>query len=104
MKNILLFCSLFFGVSLFASGQAGTLTAGQRKILTTLIDQYSEAREKRDTVLLKKILTKDVDQLVSNGEWRDGIGAAVDGMIRSSASTPGTRKLRVEKIKMLSAT
>jgi hypothetical protein len=104
MKNTLLFCSLYFGASLFVSGQAGTVTDDQRRILTTFIDQYSEAREKRDTTLLKKILTNDVDQLVSNGEWRDGIGAALDGMIRSSAGTPGTRILRVEKIKMLSAT
>ncbi len=67
-----------------------------------LIDQYSEAREKQDTVLLKKILTEDIDQLVSNGEWRNGIREAVDGMLRSSNANPGTRKLSVEKIKFLS--
>lgn len=67
-----------------------------------LIDQYSEAREKQDTVLLKQILTEDVDQLVSSGEWRTGVRAAVDGMLRSSDSNPGTRKLSVEKIKFLS--
>ncbi len=75
----------------------------QRKELTNLIDQYSLAREKRDTVLLKKILAADVDQLVSTGEWRVGLGAAVDGMLRSSATAPGTRILRVEKMRMLSA-
>jgi hypothetical protein len=67
-----------------------------------LIDQYSLARETKDTVLLKKILTEDVDQLVSNGEWRIGLGEAVDGMLRSSAANPGTRKLQVDKIKFLS--
>ncbi len=67
-----------------------------------LIGQYSLARESRDTVLLKEILTEDVDQLVSNGEWRNGIREAVDGMLRSSATNPGMRKLRVEKIKYLS--
>lgn len=74
----------------------------QRKAITSLIDQYAQAREKRDTVLLKTILTDDIDQLVSTGEWRKGINAAVEGMLKSSVNTPGTRTLNVEKIKMVS--
>jgi uncharacterized protein (TIGR02246 family) len=66
-----------------------------------LIDNYSLARDKKDTVLLKKILTNDVDQLVSSGEWRNGIGEAVQGMMRSSENNPGTRTLTVEKIRFL---
>lgn len=66
-----------------------------------LIDDYSLAREKRDTVLLKTILTDDVDQLVSSGEWRNGIRAAVQGMLSSSQSNPGTRSLIIEKIRFL---
>ena len=73
----------------------------QRKDITSLINKYSEAREKRDTVLLKNILTPDVDQLVSTGEWRNGIDASVKGMLNSSVSAPGTRTLTVEKIRML---
>ena len=75
----------------------------QQKAITSLIDQYSQAREKRDTTLLKTILTSDVDQLVSTGEWRTGINAAIDGMMKSSANSPGTRTLRIEKIQMLTA-
>ena len=75
----------------------------QKKDITALIDKYSEAREKRDTVLLKNILTADVDQLVSTGEWRNGIDASVKGMLNSSANTPGTRTLTVEKIRMLNS-
>src|SRR6187397_2939274 len=75
-----------------------------QKEITTLIDQYSQAREKRDTVLLKTILTPDVDQLVSTGEWRVGLNAAVAGMMKSSANSPGTRTLHLEKIQTLSAT
>jgi uncharacterized protein (TIGR02246 family) len=67
-----------------------------------LINQYSAARENRDTVLLKQILTADVDQLVSSGEWRNGIDSAVKGMLASSSTNPGDRKLTVEKIKFLS--
>ena len=70
--------------------------------LHQLIEQYSRARESRDTLLLKEILTEDVDQLVSNGEWRNGIQTATQGMQQSSSSNPGSRRLEVEKIKFLS--
>ena len=72
-----------------------------QKEITTLIDQYSQAREKRDTALLKTILTPNVDQLVSTGEWRVGLNAAVEGMMKSSANSPGTRTLHVEKIQTI---
>lgn len=80
-----------------------TANEAQRKSLTRLIDQYSEARTKSDTVLLKSILTTDIDQLVSTGEWRNGLRPAVKGMLSSSLSNSGKRTLTVEKIKMLNA-
>ena len=49
-------------------GQVATGNDKLQKTITSLIDQYSQAREKRDTALLKTILTPDVDQLVSTGE------------------------------------
>lgn len=103
MKNILL---LILGVvlsSTFLQAQKSAADANQQKEISSLIDKYSEAREKRDTLLLKKILTIDVDQLVSTGEWRNGIGASVLGMLKSSASSPGTRTLTVDKIRMLNS-
>lgn len=80
-----------------------TPTPQQQTSITHLIDQYSEAREKIDTTLLKAILTTDIDQLVSNGEWRKGIASAVAGMVRSSSTQPGIRTLKVESIKMLNS-
>lgn len=77
------------------------ITTKEKQEITFLIDQYSLAREKKDTVLLKSILTLEVDQLVSSGEWRLGIGAAVTGMLRSSESNPGSRKLIVERIRLI---
>ncbi|WOK09469.1 SgcJ/EcaC family oxidoreductase [Imperialibacter roseus] len=71
------------------------------KAITKLINQYSEARETKDTVLLNNILTEDIDQLVSNGEWRVGIRVAIDGMMRSSTSNPGSRTLTIDKIRYL---
>ena len=87
---------------LFVSGCLSSY--GQEKAIIRLIDQYSLAREKIDTVLLKSILTPNVDQLVSTGEWRVGIKSAVDGMLKSSAGSSGTRTLSIDKIQMLSAT
>ena len=69
--------------------------------ITSLIEKYTQSRETPDTILLKSILTSDVDQLVSSGEWRNGIGEAVDGMVRSSNANPGTRTLEVEKIRFI---
>jgi len=102
MKKIILLLLLnLAGVALFA--QHTMPTAQQQKDISLLIDKYSEAREKKDTVLLKSILTSDVDQLVSTGEWRTGINASVKGMLRSSASSPGTRTLNIEKTRLLNA-
>ena len=103
MKTIGLFSfiNLALLTSLFA--QSHTPSEKDRKALSSLIDQYSLARENRDTVLLKNILTADIDQLVSTGEWRNGIQSAVKGMLNSSATRPGTRTLTVDKIKLTSA-
>ena len=89
---------------LFAYGQNNIPNDQEQKAIATLIDQYAQAREKRDTVLLKSILTADIDQLVSTGEWRNGITAAAEGMLKSSANSPGTRTLTIYKIRMLSST
>jgi len=104
MKNIFLVLLLNLTGILFLYGQQNTPDDLQRKAITLLIEQYAEAREKNDTVLLKNILTTDVDQLVSTGEWRIGIGASVQGMLKSSANSPGTRTLRVENIRMFNPT
>ncbi|GAB2483931.1 nuclear transport factor 2 family protein [Algoriphagus taiwanensis] len=96
MKNLL------WIIYLFPSIAFSQIKPGQKEDAVKihhLINQYSEAREKQDTVLLKSILTEDVDQLVSSGEWRNGIREAVDGMLRSSNANPGTRTLEVEKIR-----
>lgn len=100
MKYIFLLLFVNLTGMLFLYGQQNIPDDDQRKAITFLIDQYAEAREKSDTVLLKKILTTDVDQLVSTGEWRIGIAASVQGMLKSSANSPGSRTLRIENIRM----
>ena len=96
---IFILYNLLFSSFILAQGKKKD-NQGIREIYI-LIDNYSLARDKKDTVLLKSILTNDVDQLVSSGEWRNGISEAVQGMMRSSENNPGTRTLTVEKIRFL---
>lgn len=100
MKNIFLLLLATLLASLVC-GQSLIPNDTQKKDIQGLIDKYSLAREKRDTSLLKLILTSDIDQLVSTGEWRNGMQAAVQGMLTSSANSPGTRTLAVDKIRLL---
>jgi hypothetical protein len=102
MKNVLFLILFHTTGAILLHGQNNLPNDRQRADISSLIDQYSQAREKKDTVLLKNILTTDVDQLVSTGEWRNGIGSSVKGMLASSAGSPGTRTLNIEKIKLLS--
>jgi uncharacterized protein (TIGR02246 family) len=104
MKKMILFLLWNLGGILFLYGQKADPSDQQRKAISWLIEQYSQAREKSDTGLLKTILTKDIDQLVSDGEWRNGMATAIQGMQKSSAGNPGTRTLRVDKIRMLNST
>ena len=71
--------------------------------INSLIDTYVKAREAKDISLLKSILTGDIDQLTSSGNWRNGVQESIDGMQRSSSNNPGKRTITVEKIKFLTA-
>lgn len=102
MKKVPLLIFLFLNTSLLF-GQSQVSDQDQVKILR-LIDEYSKARENQDTLLLQSILTKEVDQLVSSGEWRIGIKEAMSGMQRSSTNNPGQRQLKVEKARLLNET
>ena len=69
MKNVLLFILFCSAIACPSQAQQKEPSDKQKKDITALIDKYSLARENKDTVLLKAILTTDVDQLVSTGEW-----------------------------------
>jgi uncharacterized protein (TIGR02246 family) len=75
--------------------------SGPEQAIITLVDQYGQARVDQDTELLKSILVPEVDQLVSNGEWRRGIEASLAGMVRSSTRQPGSRSLTVEQVRFI---
>lgn len=102
MKLYLIPFLLFIGFAQVGFAQTSDKQKADSNEILQLINQYSAARDTRDTVLLKQILTADVDQLVSSGEWRNGVSSAIKGMLNSSSTNPGDRKLTVEKIKFLS--
>ncbi|MES2795722.1 MAG: DUF4440 domain-containing protein, partial [Bacteroidota bacterium] len=95
--HLVIFC-IFVSTSLFGQESKNNKDS---KAIYSLIDQYTESREKRDTVLLKSILMDDIDQLVSSGEWRMGIHAAVIGMMQSSEANSGSRKIIIDKLRFL---
>jgi uncharacterized protein (TIGR02246 family) len=103
MKSFFLIFSLIFCCGSFCFAQDISVRKKDNDAIIALVADYSLARENRDTILLKKILTPDVDQLVSNGEWRRGIASAVEGMLKSSATRPGTRTLTVDTVRLLHA-
>ena len=74
---------------------------GMKQEIVSLVEQYGQARVAKDTEQLKRILTKDMDQLVSTGEWRRGIDSAMEGMLRSSTRQPGSRSLSVEEVRFI---
>lgn len=102
MKLLLIHFILLVVIAQAGFAQTSEKQKADSNEILHLINQYSSARDSRDTVLLRQILTGDVDQLVSSGEWRNGMDAAIKGMLNSSTSNPGDRKLTVEKIRFLS--
>ncbi|WP_162339667.1 DUF4440 domain-containing protein [Cyclobacterium salsum] len=91
--------SLLMLLLLSVSLEAQTIEDG--KAIIQLVAQYADARDRIDTVLLKDIITEDMDQLVSSGEWRYGKVAAIQGMSGSSQANPGDRILKVERVRYM---
>jgi uncharacterized protein (TIGR02246 family) len=100
MKNIFRLILLNFMVLTISNAQENTPSKKQALDIHSLIENYAQAREKKDVALLESILTADVDQLVSSGKWRRGKKESMEGMLQSSMSNPGTRTLKIEKIRL----
>jgi ketosteroid isomerase-like protein len=101
MKNLSLFILFTVVFIPFIFGREIKPENKQEKEIYSLIDKYVKAREEKDTVLLQQILSDDIDQLVSTGEWRIGKAASFKGMMQSSTSNPGKRTIKIEKIRLI---
>ncbi len=90
-------------VVLSSLGADGIATAQERTAdiaaVRDVVARYVEAREARDAVRLAALFTADADQLVSNGEWRSGRDAVVQGGLASSARSSGVRTIEVETVR-----
>lgn len=100
MYRLIIF-AFFIHLSSTSFSQTSPQSKAESQEILNLINSYSKSRDTKDTVLLKKILTKDIDQLVSSGEWRSGIDTAIKGMMESSNSNPGERSLHVDRIRFM---
>ncbi|WP_297797957.1 DUF4440 domain-containing protein [uncultured Eudoraea sp.] len=101
MKNILFLLLMSNFIITNLSAQENIPNKKQKRDIHSLIEKYSMARANKDTLLLKRILTTDIDQLVSSGTWRKGKEESMKGMLRSSENNPGTRTLKIENIRLL---
>jgi uncharacterized protein (TIGR02246 family) len=72
--------------------------------IRNVVANYLSAREHRNAQELAGLLTGDVDQLVSSGEWRRGRSAIVNGTLASSARTGGTRSITLTSIRFITPT
>lgn len=66
-----------------------------------VVRKYVEAREARDAKAVEALLTPDADQVVSDGTWRRGREALVQGMLESSRKNPSKRTIEVESVRLL---
>jgi len=78
--------------------------ANEEAAVRAVVQQYVVAREAQDPKLIQPLFTGDADQLVSDGVWRHGKDALVQGMLQSSRRTGGRRTIEVETVRFITDT
>jgi uncharacterized protein (TIGR02246 family) len=79
-----------------------TETGAQREqAIYSLIAKYAQARQTKDPIMVESVFATEVDQLTSSGEWRRGKANAIEGVMRSSATSPGSRTITVESVRFV---
>ncbi len=98
-------CLLILRIWIFVSIPVLAQTPGNEEAaVRAVVARYVEAREKIDPAAIEALFTADADQLVSNGEWRRGRAAVVQGATASSRSNSGHRTINVESVRFLAST
>jgi uncharacterized protein (TIGR02246 family) len=77
--------------------------AGDEAAVREVVRRYVAARELRDPRAIEALFTDDADQHTTAGEWRRGRAAIVPGTLESSQRNAGTRTIRVESVRFLTA-
>ncbi|MGD9902587.1 MAG: SgcJ/EcaC family oxidoreductase [Vicinamibacterales bacterium] len=102
MRPTALVVCLLLSASSAAAGQEGP-RAGDEAAVRDVVARYVAARELKDPQAVEALFTADADQYTTSGEWRRGRAAIVSGTARSSAQNPGTRRIRVEAVRFVTA-
>lgn len=98
----LLIAPCLLGLWSFAPSDQAAPT-GDESAVRAVVDRYVAARETRDPAAVDALFTPNADQYTTSGEWRRGRAQVVAGTSRSSAQNPGTRRIRVEAVRFVTA-
>lgn len=82
-----------------ASPSARQNSADGEGAIKEVVASYVASRDRGDAAALTALLTADVDQLVSSGEWRRGREAVVKGTLASSKSNAGVRTITIKTVR-----
>ena len=67
----------------------------------SVVAEYMEARNHKDSEAVRRLFTPDADQLVSTGEWRKSLGDLIRGTSASSQKETGTSSITVEDVRFV---
>ena len=95
MRRILVILTLVAAPGLSAQ------TPADEAAIKSLIKQYMDARNARDSAGVSELFTADADQYTTGGEWRRGRAEVVAGTARSTKQNPGTRSTDVASIRFI---
>ena len=71
--------------------------------MRAVIERYVDARDARDAAALAALFTADADQYTTTGDWRRGRDRLLPGMAESSRQNPGSRGIRVQAVRFVTA-
>ena len=94
-------CAFLLALASPVLAQAQTVSKEDDAALREVVRRYVDAREARDAPAVEALLTPDADQLVSDGTWRHGRPALVQGMLESSRKNPAKRTIAVETVRLV---
>lgn len=77
--------------------------AGDEAAVRAVIERYVGARDARDAAALAALFTADADQYTTTGDWRRGRDRLLPGMAESSRQNPGSRGIRVQAVRFVTA-
>ena len=101
MRVLMILACVITAASVTRADQAARTT--EEAAVRAVVDRYVAARDLRDPRAVEALFTPDADQYTTSGEWRRGQAQIVAGTSRSSAQNPGSRRIRIEAVRFVTA-